>query len=83
MITKLAKGLEDNGLMHYSQILTGEFGTFGREWTTRNSRQVCLGYLGAASMLHAIAEVVKKAKEINPEVLFGMFKTIQLALGGV
>lgn len=32
---------------------------------------VLTGYLGAASMLPAIAEVVKKVKAKNPEALFG------------
>ncbi|KAI9029301.1 pyridoxal kinase-like protein [Hyaloraphidium curvatum] len=50
LITKLEGGLEENGLLGYSHVLTG--------------------YLGSASMLPAIAQLVKKVKELNPQALF-------------
>lgn len=85
LIEKLAGGLEQNGLLRYSQILTGEKRKEGRirsfSYSGHFARPLlAIGYLGSASMLPAIAEVVKKVKNVNPDALFGGFVIVKISL---
>ena len=50
-LTELVEGLEANGLLEYTHLLTG--------------------YIGSLSLLETIASVVRRLRQINPNLIYG------------